>query len=164
MSEDPIKDALTMIPYGFYCITTNDGEGEVNIMVANWLTQTSFSPRMLALGLAKNSYSYGLLQKGKVFAVNIFRKEDDRIIKTFTKSRERNPEKVSNASFTLSPNIACPVVEGAAAYLEVRVSKIVDVGGDHDMVIGEVIGAGVEKPGECADTLTLVDLGWSYAG
>ncbi|HUF37661.1 MAG TPA: flavin reductase family protein [Anaerolineales bacterium] len=163
-TTDPIKDALRMIPYGFYSITTSDGEGEVNIMVANWLSQVSFTPRLVALGLQKTSYSHGLVEKGRVFAVNLFRKEDDRIIKRFTKSRERNPDKVSEAEFTLSPTVGCPVIAGAAAVLEVKVREIVDAGGDHDVVIGEVVNAEVFKPGDCAETLTLMDLGWSYAG
>ncbi len=164
MSEEVIKEALHMMPYGFYAITTNDGNGEVNIMVANWLTQVSFTPRLVALGLAKKSYSHGLVEKGRVFGVNIFKKEDDRLIKHFTKSRERNPDKVQNASFSLSPIISVPVVDGAAANLEVRVVDIVDAGGDHDVVIGEVVGAQVFKPGDCTETLTLPHLGWSYAG
>jgi flavin reductase (DIM6/NTAB) family NADH-FMN oxidoreductase RutF len=133
-------------------------------MVANWFTQVSFTPRLVALGLQKTSYSHGLVEKGLVFAVNIFRKEDERIIKHFTKSRERNPDKVNSASFTLSPTIGCPMIEGAAAVLEMRVDRIVDIGGDHDIVVGEVVNAEIFKPGDCAETLTLVDLGWSYAG
>ncbi len=164
MSEDPIKEALNLIPYGFYAVTTSDGEGEVNIMVANWFTQASFAPRLVALGLQKTSYSHGLVEKGRVFALNIFRKEDERIIKAFTKSRERKPEKVAEAEYELSPNVGCPVLDGAAAYLEVRVNDILDIGGDHDLVVGEVVGAGVAKPGDCSDTLTLPHIGWSYAG
>ena len=162
--KDPIKEALHMIPYGFYSITTSDGEGELNIMVANWFTQVSFTPRLVALGLQKTSYSHGLVEKGRVFAVNIFRKEDERILKRFTKSRERNPDKVKDAAFSLSPTVGAPMIEGAAAVLEVEVRQIVDAGGDHDIVIGKVVNAVVFKPGDCTETLTLVDLGWSYAG
>ncbi len=164
MSDDPIKDALHMIPYGFYSITTTDGADEVNLMVANWLMQVSFTPRMVALGLAKKAYSNGLVKKGRVFVVNIFNKENMEIIKGFSKSREKNPDKVKNATYTLSPTVNCPVVEGAAAYLECEVRTIVDAGGDHDVVIAEVVNAGVMKPGKVEETLTLLDLGWNYAG
>jgi flavin reductase (DIM6/NTAB) family NADH-FMN oxidoreductase RutF len=58
----------------------------------------------------------------------------------------------------------CPIIEGTAAYIECKVVDLIDVGGDHDILIGEAIGAGVLKPGEAADTLTLPDVGWSYAG
>ncbi|MBE7555941.1 MAG: flavin reductase [Anaerolineales bacterium] len=52
----------------------------------------------------------------------------------------------------------------AAAYLECRVVGKLDVDGDYDIVVGEVVGGGVRKPGHAADSLTLVDLSWSYAG
>ena len=164
MSEEHIKEALYMIPYGFYAITTSDGEGEVNIMVANWFTQVSFTPRLVALGLSKTAYSHGLVEKGRVFGVNIFKKEDERLIKQFTKSREKKPDKVESASYELSPTVSVPIVEGVAANLEVRVTEIVDVGGDHNVVIGEVVAAQVYKPGDCDETLTLPHIGWSYAG
>ena len=163
MSNDPIKDALTMIPYGFYSITSNDGD-DVNIMVANWVSQVSFTPRLMALGLQQTAYSHGLIQKGRVFAVNIFNKEDAELIKSFTKGRAKNPDKVADATYTLSPELSCPVIEGAAAYLECRVLSFLDVGGDHDVVVAEVVGAGVNKPGDAGGTLSLPDLGWNYAG
>jgi flavin reductase (DIM6/NTAB) family NADH-FMN oxidoreductase RutF len=36
MAPDPIKDALHMMPYGFYSITSRNSD-EVNAMVANWV-------------------------------------------------------------------------------------------------------------------------------
>ena len=163
MAKDPIKESLNMIPYGFYLFTTRH-EDEVNIMVTNWFSQVSFTPQLVAWGLQKTSHSYGLVEKGRVFAVNIFKKDDEEIVKNFTKSREKNPDKVKNATYTPAPETGCPVVEGAAAYLELKVVAILDVGGDHDVVVGEVINAGVNESIQASDTLTLPHLGWSYAG
>lgn len=162
MSDDPIKDVLNLIPYGFYCVTSKADE-DVNIMVANWFSQVSFEPRHVVLGLQKTSYTHGLVKVGKVYALNLFLKGDAELIKAFTKSRAKNPQKVENASYTLSPTIGCPIVAGAAAYLECQVVEMVD-GGGHSVVIGEVVGAGVLKEGSVVDILTLPDLGWSYAG
>lgn len=163
MSEDPIKDALRMMPYGFYSITSK-ADDDHNAMVANWITQISFEPRQLALGLQKTCYTHGLIEKGGVFALNIFRKEDQELIKPFTKGRAKNPDKMKQASFTPAPETGCPVLEGSAAYLECRLVRIIDIGGDHDIVVGEIVGAGVTKVGEVSETLTLPHLGWSYAG
>lgn len=163
MSDDPIMDVLNLIPYGFYSITSR-ADDEVNIMVANWLTQVSFDPRQVVLGLQKTSYTHGLIEKGRVFAVNLFRKEDAELIKAFTKSRVKNPQKVESATYSLSPNINCPIIEGCAAYLECRVIQVVDAGGDHSIVIGEVVGAGELKESSVDDILTLPYIGWSYAG
>jgi flavin reductase (DIM6/NTAB) family NADH-FMN oxidoreductase RutF len=163
MADDPIQAVLRMLPYGFYSITSRSGE-EVNIMVANWLTQVSFEPRLVALGLQKTSFTHSLVEAGRVFAVNVFSMEDSDIISQFTKSRAKNPDKVEEASFTPGPETGCPILDKAAAYLEVRVSRIIDIGGDHDLIVGEVVGAGVRTALEPTEVLSLPGLGWSYAG
>ncbi len=163
MSNDPIKDALSRMSYGFYAITSRNGE-DVNAMVANWVTQASFSPRLIAIGLQKKSYTHGVISEGGVFAVNIFNKGDQAAIMSFTKGRAKNPDKMKEVDYTPAPETGSPVLAGAAAYVECRLVELIDVGGDHDILVGEVVGGGILKPGDVSDTLTLPDIGWSYAG
>lgn len=163
MSDDPIKEVLHRMPYGFYSITSRHGD-EVNAMVANWVMQVSFTPRLMAMGLAKKAFSHQLIAAGQVFAINIFNKADKEMMTPYTKARAKKPDKMENAQYTPGTQTGCPILEGAAAYLECRVVQMVDVGGDHTVLIGEVVSAGSLKPGEVTDTLTLPDVGWSYAG
>ena len=163
MSDDKVKDALQMMPYGFYSITSCTSD-DANAMVANWVTQASFTPRLIALGLQKTCYTHSLLEEGGSFAVNIFSQEDSEAIMPFTKGRSKNPDKMKDASYTQAPLTGCPVLDGAAAYVECRVVQIVDVAGDHDIVVGEVLGGDVIKELESTEVLTLPKLGWSYAG
>lgn len=163
MSDDSIKDALRMMPYGFYSITSRNGD-EVNAMVANWVVQVSFEPRLVSLALQKTSYTHGLVEQGGVFAVNIFRKEDQEILMPLCKSRAKFANKMDETSYTPAPETGCPILDGAAAYVEFKVAQIIDIGGDHDLVIGEPVGAEVLKQAEASDVLTLPHLGWSYAG
>ena len=163
MSEDAIKNALKMIPYGFFAITSKS-DTDINAMVANWVTQVSFSPRLFALGLQKTSHTRSVIENGGVFAINIFLKEDSESIMPFTKGRSKNPDKMNKASFRSAPSTGCPILNGAAAYIEFEVTKVVDSGGDHDIIIGAPLGAEVMTPSEAAQILTLPDIGWSYAG
>ena len=163
MTADPIKEALKRMPYGFYSITSRNGD-EVNAMVGNWLTQVSFEPRMLMFGLAKSAYSHGVIEAGGVFAINIFNKEDSEAIKHFTKSRAKKPDKMETAIWTAAPTTGCPVLEGAAAVIECRVAQLIDIGGDHDLLVGEVVNAVILKPGDENTSLTLPYMGWNYAG
>ncbi|HID54491.1 MAG TPA: flavin reductase family protein [Anaerolineae bacterium] len=163
MSNDPIKDALSRMPYGFYAITSRNGE-DVNAMVANWVMQASFSPRLIAVALQKKAYSHSVISEGGVFAVNIFNKGDQEAMMAFTKGRAKNPDKMKEADYTPAPETGSPVLAGAAAYVECRLVELIDVGGDHDILTGEVVGGAILKPGDVSDTLTLPDIGWSYAG
>ena len=58
-----IKDVLKMMPYGFYSFTTKNGD-DVNAMVVNWVSQMSYEPRLLAVGIQKSCYSHGLVEAG----------------------------------------------------------------------------------------------------
>lgn len=163
MEQDLIKDVLNMMPYGFYSISSRSGD-DVNAMVGNWITQVSFEPRLLAFALQKTSYTHKLISDGQVFVLHLFRHEDEEAIKPYTKSRAKNPEKLASKDYSIAPLTGCPVLKGAAAILECRVREILDIGGDHDLIISEPIGAEVFKPSETADILTLPDIGWSYSG
>ncbi len=152
-----------MMPYGFYALTSRAGD-DINVMVCNWFTQASFEPWHVALSLQNTSYTYGLVEKSNHFVINIFNKADAEVLKAFNKSRFKNPDKVKALHSTPAPVTGVPVVDEAAAYLECEVVSKTDTGSGHDLVLAKVIGAGVRKPGKPETSLTLLDLGWSYAG
>ncbi len=163
MSEDKVKDALRMMPYGFYAFTTKNG-GDVNAMVVNWVSQMSYAPRLLAVGIQKSCYSRGLLEVGGSFGLNLFLQADSEAIMGVTSGRAKKPEKMANAAYRAAPETGVPVLAGSAAFIECKVTHIVDVGGDHDIVVGEAINADVMKEAGPPDVLSLTELGWSYAG
>lgn len=163
MTVDPIKEALYRLPYGFYSITSRRGD-EVNAMVGNWLTQVSFEPRLILFGLSKTAYTHEIVAEGGVFAVNIFNRDDAAVIKRLTKAHAKKPDKMSEVQWTPGPATGCPVLEGAAAVIECRVAHLYDTGGDHDLLVGEVVNAAILKEGSADTTLTLPFLKWNYAG
>ncbi len=163
MSDDTIKDALKMMPYGFYSFTTKNGD-DVNAMVVNWVSQMSYAPRLIAVGIQKSCYSHGLVSAGGVFGLNIFLQADSDAIMPVTSGRAKKPDKMENADYAPAPETGVPVLAGAAAYIECKVTQIVDVGGDHDIIVGEAINAEIMKEAAPPDVLSLTELGWSYAG
>jgi flavin reductase (DIM6/NTAB) family NADH-FMN oxidoreductase RutF len=157
---------MEMLPYGAFVLTSGRDDN-INGMLLTWITQVSFVPRRLAVGLQKTSYSYGLVQSGQSFVINFFSKAETNAINPFKQSKQRNPQKLVGIESTPAPETGCPVLANSAAYLECRVLQIIDVGGDHDVVIAEPIGAGiVNKPRKSGakDILTLVDVSLSYGG
>jgi flavin reductase (DIM6/NTAB) family NADH-FMN oxidoreductase RutF len=163
MNDDSIKNVLKRMPYGFYAVTSSFEE-DSNAMVLNWATQISFDPRLISIAVQKTAYSNELIKQGQAFVLNLFLQENSDSIKNITKSRQKNPQKMENVDFEKSPSLNLPVIKGAAAFLECKLSGVYDTGGDHELFIGEVVGAGELKSGESQDTLNLPDLGWSYAG
>jgi len=163
MSDSPITDALKLMPYGFYTLSSHT-EQDDNIMVCNWVIQASFEPQLLAVALQKTSHSYGLVESGKVFTLNLFRQEDQDVLKAFTKSRAKNPEKMKGVEFSRGPQTGCPVLPQAAAYLECKLVGKLETGGDHDIILGEIVNAELRQASKPGEMLTLPGIGWSYAG
>jgi flavin reductase (DIM6/NTAB) family NADH-FMN oxidoreductase RutF len=163
MDKNQVSDALNMIPYGFYAVTSRAGDDR-NVMVLNWFSQVSFEPQHVVIGLQNSSYTMGLVKESQKFAVNIFHKDDADVVKNFTKSREKNPAKFEKANYSDGPVTGVPVLDEAAGYIECEVEDIIDTGAGHSVVLAKVVGGNVNKEMEAADTLTLPQLGWSYAG
>ena len=52
MDDAAKKTTLRMIPYGIYVMTSDDGKGNVGAATVNWVTQSSFAPPLVVVGVA----------------------------------------------------------------------------------------------------------------
>ena len=69
MDSDKKKMALRMIPYGIYVLTAKAGD-DIAAATVNWVTQTSFDPPLVAIGVKADSGAYATLKKAGSFALN----------------------------------------------------------------------------------------------
>ena len=74
MDTDAKKTALRMIPYGLYVLTAEDAEGTVAAATVNWVTQTSFDPPLVAVGVKVESGAHGLIKSTGAFVLNVLGK------------------------------------------------------------------------------------------
>lgn len=69
MDEQAKKTALRMITYGLYVLGV-EHRGEMDAASINWVTQTSFNPPLLVIGVKRDSRPFGLLKNSKQFALS----------------------------------------------------------------------------------------------
>ena len=71
MAMDPNvkKTTLRMIPYGLYVLTAAHPDGRVAAATVNWVTQASFEPPLLAIGVKADSGAHALIKDTKAFAL-----------------------------------------------------------------------------------------------
>ena len=62
MDADARKTALRMIPYGIYVLTANDGKGNIGAATVNWVTQGSFAPPLLVVGVKADSGAHTVVK------------------------------------------------------------------------------------------------------
>ena len=61
MDNDAKKTTLRMIPYGIYVLTA-EGPERAAAATVNWVTQTSFNPPLLVVGVKADSGAYQTLK------------------------------------------------------------------------------------------------------
>ena len=159
MDPQAKKIALRKIPHGVYIVGVKQ-DAQLNAFTATWLTQVSFSPPLVALGIKKDSHSFDMIKHGRVFSVNLLGKDQKPIAEHFVKPASVVGEKLKDVRYRAGKTGA-PVLEEAVAFFECEVREIANEQGDHAIVIGEVVEAGVRKD---EPALTLMDTGWHYGG
>lgn len=146
MDDAQKKTALRMIPYGIYVLTAETQDGAVAGATVNWVTQTSFSPPLVAVGVKADSVSYDVVKKAGHFALNMLGKGHQDIAFAFFRPAEKTDNKLSGESIHAGETGA-PILDNAVASVECKVAEIVEQG-DHHVVVGEVIAAHVAHPPE----------------
>ncbi len=153
------KTALRKIPPGVYVVGVKQ-DSQLNAFTATWLTQVSFTPPLVAFGIRKDSHSFEMIKSDRVFVVNLLGKDQKGIAEHFVKPATTPGEKLSTIRHRTGKTGA-PILEDAIAYVECEVREIANEHGDHAIIIGEVVEAGVHKD---EPALTLMDTGWHYGG
>ena len=151
--------ALKKLPYGFYVLSTAS-DGKSNAFAMTWAMQIAFEPTLVAVAVDNESYSHHLVGEGGVFALNIFSKEQPECVRPFLRGYAADPDKLSKLPHEPGET-GSPIFTDAIAFVECRVVKTVDAGGDHTLFIGEVVNAGVRDE---AMSILAKDMKMSYAG
>jgi len=88
MDSDLKKKILRMIPYGIYVLTARASGGDITAATVNWVTQVSFDPPLVALGVKPDSGAYVALKESGGFALNFLGKGQQGLAFKFFKPAE----------------------------------------------------------------------------
>jgi flavin reductase (DIM6/NTAB) family NADH-FMN oxidoreductase RutF len=158
MDEQAKKRVLRKIPYGLYVLTACTADN-ISAATVSWLSQASFKPPRLVVGLRKDTAIWYAVQAAGSFAVNVVGSGQKSLASTFFRHVELEGDTLGGAEFHYGVTGA-PIFDEVPAFLECRVAGALD-SGDHTLFLGEVVDAGIQ--GEM-EALTLADTGWHYGG
>ena len=156
------RRVLWKMPAGLFAIGSRAGDRR-NMMTANWVTQVSFDPKLVAVSVEKAALTHELVHGGRAFSVNVVDRDDRAVVRKFTK-----PVTVDEQAHTLNEipyrdgRTGVPVLSEAVAFVECEVRQEVDCG-DHTVFVGEVVEAGFQKPEE-TEVLRMGDTRMNYGG
>jgi flavin reductase (DIM6/NTAB) family NADH-FMN oxidoreductase RutF len=159
MNESAKKKLLQMIPHALYVLTA-EHDGKSASSTVSWLTQASFKPPLVVLGVRIDSHTFKVISQSKTFVLNYLGEDQKDIAQKFFKHVEPIGDSIAGESFVRSPHLQLPVFPHMAGYLECKITDIVERG-DHAVVIADVLGA---ELGQAEGPLPLSSTGWNYGG
>ena len=156
------RRVLWTMPSGLYVIGSRAGDRR-NGMTANWVSQVSFDPKIVAVSVEKGALTHDLITAGRTFVVNIIDREDRAIVRKFTKPVEvdESAHTLNGFAFHDGPGGA-PVLDQAVGWVDCRLHAEVDAGG-HTLFLGEVVDCGFQKDEE-TPVLRMEDTRMNYGG
>ena len=163
MDADAKKTTLRMIPYGLYVLTAERPDS-VGSGTANWVTQASFEPPLLALGVKSDTKSFANIKAGAKIGLSFLASGQGDVAFAFfgnaTVEGDAFVSKNSRIPFERTPGGAI-VLSDAPTWVELALRDTVEIG-DHAVVVAEVVDVGLRA--DDPQILTLGELGLSYGG
>ncbi|MDA8161713.1 MAG: flavin reductase family protein [Desulfobacteraceae bacterium] len=130
--QERISKAL---PSGVYIVTARNGE-KINGMTAAWASQVSFNPPMVAVSIAQQRFTYGLIKESGRFCLNALAEDGIDLAKHFGFKSGRSFDKFKGIDHTTTMS-GLPVITKAYAYIDCELASMFDTG-DHTLFIGSV--------------------------
>lgn len=123
------------------------------------MTQGSFEPPLVAVGVKQDAGTYDLLKETGKFAVSVLGTGQKDLAFAFFRHVEPDDGKFGDYAYE-TKTTGAPLITDAPAWFECEVVSSVEEG-DHAIVIGRVVEAGVRDE---VDVLTLKECGVNYGG
>jgi flavin reductase ActVB len=136
-AEIAFRNAMARFASGVTIVTTKNRGGQPLGFTASAFSSLSLSPPLLLVCLQKDADSYDSFMEAEHFAVSILAHGQDYIARRFA---TKAIDKWQDTPTVPGDKTRLPLIDGASAQTECLMLDRVD-GGDHTILIGEVISA-----------------------
>ncbi|MDQ3940835.1 MAG: flavin reductase family protein [Actinomycetota bacterium] len=133
VDPDEFRHALKKFASGVTVVTV--GGDELHGMTASSFASVSLAPPLILVCLDKSSRTRSLIMESGSFAVNVLGGDQEEVSRSFAKRGSKPFAMLAHHIGTTGH----PLLDESIAWIECNVHQVVE-GGDHDIVIGEVIG------------------------
>jgi flavin reductase (DIM6/NTAB) family NADH-FMN oxidoreductase RutF len=147
-----------MFTYGLYVVGVSD-DADANVFTANWLTQVSFDPPLLALSVENGCRSHGIIERGRKFAVSVLETGRRELAGDLGRHSTEDSDKLSKVPHRFASN-GCPLLEEALGYVVCEVESSTHAG-DSTVYIARGVEAVPLRDGEPS---TMREAGFRHAG
>ncbi len=135
-----------MLPAKPVLVTSAAKNGKPNVMTVAWNMLCSHEPRMVAIAIHPERYSFRLIEETKEFTLNVPTLDLSNQVQYCGEYSGRYVDKFKDTNLTpkLGKKVKAPSIDECIAFMECKVVNQFTTG-DHVMFIGEVVHAEAEE-------------------
>jgi flavin reductase (DIM6/NTAB) family NADH-FMN oxidoreductase RutF len=137
------RTAMSRFASGITIMSTVQG-GVAHAMTANAFTSVSLGPPLVLVCVDKGVRMHAAVQECGYWAVSVLAAGHRPIAERFAKSGRELYSQFDGVETVPGPKTGCPLIAGALSWLECRTWATYD-GGDHTIVVGEVLSLGADE-------------------
>ena len=156
-----IRQAMRTLHYGLHVLTCGQAP-DAQAATVTWVTQVSFNPRRIAVGVRKDSHIYEVLRERGAFALNVIGEGQEALASTFFKYVPAGENTFAGYRIENGPKTGAPLFLDTPAWLECRVGEEANEDGDHSLFVADVVAGACRH--EDVKPLSLAATAWSYGG
>jgi flavin reductase (DIM6/NTAB) family NADH-FMN oxidoreductase RutF len=160
LDQQTKKTVLRQFTYGLYAVTAAH-DGDRGVFTANWLSQVSFDPPLVAVSVELDSSTLPLIRASGRFVVSPLASNQTELAGSLGRPKKRAGDKFLTLNLaTIATETGEPALAEALGFVVCRVVSETPAG-DSVVLIGEVIEARVLAD---ADPLAMRAAGFRHAG
>lgn len=145
MTPAEFRAALGRFASGITIMSTLQ-DGVAHAMTANAFTSVSLDPPLVLVCVDKGVRMHAAVLDCGYWAVSVLAADQQPLADRFARSGRDLYTQFDGVATTTGPKTGCLVITGALSWLECRTWSTYD-GGDHTIVVGEVLSLGIGEPG-----------------
>jgi len=143
-------------------VMTATHAGTIAASTLTWISQCSFHPPLVMIGVQSNSATHAVIEASGALAVHFLAEDQQEIAQKFFRPPEDGGDgRLHGLRYEPGPETGSPILVDLPAWLEARVLDRV-ARGDHTVYVCEVVEAGSRRPDFAP--LLLANTPWSYGG
>jgi flavin reductase (DIM6/NTAB) family NADH-FMN oxidoreductase RutF len=152
MSVDPLdpaavdqrafRDAASRFPTGVSVVATTHN-GVDHAMTVSAFTSVSLDPVLVLICVEKNARFHQAVLGSGSWAVSVLPGDAEEVSRWFAEKGRPTERQLADYPYHRGPATSMPVLDVATAVLECRTRAVYD-GGDHDILLGDVVGLWVD--------------------
>jgi 3-hydroxy-9,10-secoandrosta-1,3,5(10)-triene-9,17-dione monooxygenase reductase component len=148
VSEDfkkTVGKAIGRIPSGVYILTAAHN-GEATAMMASWVQQAAFDPPAISVAIGAGRPIGEMIQASQMFSLSIVPEGDTSLMKRYARGIKPGEDAFAGVEIFTTPQ-GIPALTASVAWLDCRLLDTVDFGGDHELLVAEVVGGALLQAG-----------------